>query len=95
MTPYGVALAEGPLYRTQRVEIPSASTGKLNYGAAYVEIRQERSEHGIRWEIEHGSTRFGFAGAWGRSNARDAFRTFASAIEYAARERTQVERWSL
>jgi len=86
MTPYGVTLAEGPLYATQRVHIPSASHGPFNYEGSYVEIRQERTPHGILWEIEHGSNRFGHAGTWGRDNAADAFRTFAHAVAFEARE---------
>ena len=82
-----MTLPEGPLYQTQRVEIPAVSTGRLNYGAAYVEIRQVRWPDRIGYEIEHGSARFGFSGMWGRDGYRDAFRTFASAVEWAARER--------
>ena len=84
---HAVTFPEGPLYKTQRIEIPEVSIGRLNYGAAYVEIRQVRWPHYIGWEIEHGSTRFGHAGTWGRDNVRDAFRTFASAVEWEARER--------
>lgn len=72
-----MSTAEGPLYKTQRVEIPGRN--------AYVEIRQERSSY-IVWAIEHGDLRYGFRGVWGRDDATDAFRTFSDAIAWEMRE---------
>lgn len=74
-------IAEGPLYKTQRVEFPDGGF----YGGSYVELRQERSGHSIQWRIEHGSLRFGHRGTWGRANVREALRTFGYAVEYETR----------
>lgn len=75
-------LAQGPLYKTQRVEFSGTDSFR---GGKYVEVRQERTARGVRWEVEHGSLRFGFSGAWGRNNLWDAMRTFGYAVEYATR----------
>lgn len=70
----------GPLYKTQRIDIPGRN--------AYVEIRQARYSSGeIGWTIEHGDLRFGFRGAWGRSYAKEAFECFTSAVNYEMRKR--------
>lgn len=70
-------MAEGPLYKTQRVEIPATGT--------YVEIRQTRSTY-IVWEIEHGTLAYGHKGTWGRDDVAYAFRTFAEAVEFETRK---------
>jgi hypothetical protein len=74
-----MALAQGPLYKSQRVEFPARGT--------YVEIRQERSSF-IVWAIEHGDLAYGFRGVWGRDDVAEAFRTFADACQYEAEHTT-------
>ncbi len=69
--------AEGPLYKTQRIEFPHTGT--------YVEVRQARWSTHVGWEIEHGSLRFGHAGTWGRDSIAEAMRCFTSAVKYETR----------
>jgi hypothetical protein len=70
-------MPQGPLFQTQRVEIPGTGT--------YVEIRQVSWTKRITWEIELGTTRHGFVGAWGRDNVREARICFADAVAYQSK----------
>lgn len=74
---------QGPLFKTQRIEIPRNGKG-IHFGGTYVEIRNVRWGDRFGWEIEHGSITFGHSGTWGRDSRSEAFRTFAMSVEYEA-----------
>ena len=74
------ALAQGPLQPTQRIELPHLD--------AYVEIRNENWPTKIGYDIEFGSLRYGFRGAWGRDGSQEAWECFTDALAYI------VNHWS-